>query len=155
MKDYKILFGYAALIFSIGFLIRSIAPSHAFPSGPQISMGTNPIMSFGGDISGSTSTLLTTSGQPFIVTDIVLTTAGSGNCTSKISLVDASNTVLAKYSLRNFFDSGSVVDSVITPQIVQHGYTSGIFIESNNSLGIVENGNCDTQYSLSGYFAHP
>ena len=55
MKDYKVLFGYAAILLSIGFVIRSIAFAYAFPSGPNVSMGSNPIENIYGNKSGGGS----------------------------------------------------------------------------------------------------
>ena len=47
MKDYKPLFGYAAILFGLSFLVRSFMPAYAF-NGPSVSMGSNPIKSFYG-----------------------------------------------------------------------------------------------------------
>ena len=44
MNDYKSLFGYAAILFGIGFLVKSIDQAYASPSGPNINMGSNRIM---------------------------------------------------------------------------------------------------------------
>ena len=71
MKDYKQLFGYAAILFGIGFVIRSFMPAYAF-NGPTVSMGSNPIENFydaqymGG---GASMTVFTnTSSSSFIIT---------------------------------------------------------------------------------------
>ena len=50
MKDYKQLFGYAAILFGIGFVIRSFMPAYAL-DGPTVSMGSNPVASFAGEAS--------------------------------------------------------------------------------------------------------
>ena len=65
MKDYKQLFGYAAIIVASGFFIRSFQPAYAI-NGPNISMGSNPIENFG----GYGTIVSNTSGRDFIVTDI-------------------------------------------------------------------------------------
>ena len=49
MKDYKILFGYAAVLLSIGFVVRSITFAYAYPTGPNVSMGSNPQFSIFSD----------------------------------------------------------------------------------------------------------
>ena len=41
MIDHKQLFGLAAILFSLGFLLRSFLPAHAF-NGPNISLESNP-----------------------------------------------------------------------------------------------------------------
>ena len=45
MTDYKQLFGYAALLFGMGFFVRSFLPAHAF-NGPNLSQGSNPYFNF-------------------------------------------------------------------------------------------------------------
>ena len=45
MQNYKTLFGYAAILFGLGFLVRSFMPAHAF-NGPTVSTGANPIKNF-------------------------------------------------------------------------------------------------------------
>ena len=65
MKDYKQLFGYAAILFGIGFVIRSFVPAYAY-NGPNISLGSNPIEHF----SGSGTVFSNTSGRDFIITDV-------------------------------------------------------------------------------------
>ena len=43
MKDYKILFGYAIVLLSIGFVIRSITFAYAYPTVPKCKYtGSNP-----------------------------------------------------------------------------------------------------------------
>ncbi|MEC7987057.1 MAG: hypothetical protein VX278_17945 [Myxococcota bacterium] len=65
MKDYKTLFGYAAIIMACTLFVRSFQPAHAI-NGPNISMGSNPIANVGGY-----GTIFTnTSGRDFIVTDV-------------------------------------------------------------------------------------
>ena len=65
MKEYKQLFGIAAIIMAIGFFVRSFQPAHAL-NGTNISMGSNPIE----DFSGYGSIFTNTSGHDFIITDI-------------------------------------------------------------------------------------
>ena len=45
MKDYKQILGYAALLFGMGFFLRSFLPAHAF-NGPNLSTGSNPYFNF-------------------------------------------------------------------------------------------------------------
>ena len=71
MKDNKQLFGYAAIIMAIGFLVRSFMPAYAF-NGPTVSMGSNPIKNFYGVnriTAGSRVTIFSnTSSSDFIIT---------------------------------------------------------------------------------------
>ena len=45
------------LLFGLGYCIQSIASAFAFPSGPSVSMGSNPIESFYGSTSNGTLNL--------------------------------------------------------------------------------------------------
>ena len=71
MNDYKQLFGYAAILFGIGFVIRSFMPAYAF-NGPSISAGANPIQNFYGVnriTAGARVTIFSnTSSSDFIIT---------------------------------------------------------------------------------------
>ena len=49
MLDYKQLFGLSAILFGLGFFIKSVTVAHAIPSGPIVSLGVNPIQSWGGE----------------------------------------------------------------------------------------------------------
>ena len=64
---HKIIFSIAALIASIALLISSIADSFAYPQGPNVSLGSNPIVSFYCDNAGYTIP----SGQDLIITDFI------------------------------------------------------------------------------------
>ena len=50
---YKNLFGVASVISSIGFLIWSIGQATAFPQGPSVNLGTNPIENLYGTVAVS------------------------------------------------------------------------------------------------------
>ena len=63
------LFGIAAIIASIGFLISSIGDGFAYPQGPNISLGSNPIVSF--YCASGTVAYTVPSGQSFIITDFL------------------------------------------------------------------------------------
>ena len=71
--DYRNLFGIAAIILSATAFVRSFNSAHAFPQGPNVNMGFNPIESFAGEINNSSQTLLTTTAAPFVISDLILT----------------------------------------------------------------------------------
>jgi len=64
---HKLIFSISSLIFALGFLISSIGDSFAYPQGPNISMGSNPIVSF--DCNGNGYTVPSTS--DYIMTDFL------------------------------------------------------------------------------------
>jgi len=68
--DYRNLFGIAAIILSGAVFVHSLKSANAFPQGPNVSMGSNPIESFYGcTISGATI-FTNTSNYNFIITDV-------------------------------------------------------------------------------------
>ena len=69
MFDYKQLFGFAAILFGIGFILQSIMPARAISMGPSVSMGSNPV--FAVQASGQSGTLFTNNtSSPAIITDL-------------------------------------------------------------------------------------
>ena len=74
MNDYKQLFGYAAIIMAVGFLVRSFMPAYAF-NGPTVSMGSNPNEHYSG--TGSSTIYTNNTTETFIVTDIIYYSYGS------------------------------------------------------------------------------
>ena len=63
------LFGIAAIIASIAYLISSIGNSFAYPQGPNVSLGSNPIVSFycaSGNVAYTVP-----SGQSLVITDFI------------------------------------------------------------------------------------
>ena len=65
----KNLFGIAAVISSVGFLIWSVGQATAFPQSPNVSLGSNPIVSFY-CYSNNTYTYTVPAGVHLIITDI-------------------------------------------------------------------------------------
>ena len=73
MKDYRVLFGYAAILMALGFFVRSFLPANAY-NGPMVHTGENPSRSFYGLASQSSyADLLTTSSdEVFVITSCYL-----------------------------------------------------------------------------------
>ena len=69
MKDYRILFGYAAILLALSFFVRSFSPANAY-NGSMVKSGENPSRSFYGTVSQSSNLdILTTDvDEVFIVT---------------------------------------------------------------------------------------
>ena len=64
---HKTILSLAALVASFALLIFSIGDSFAYPQGPNVSLGSNPIISFQCGSSGYT----VPNGQDFIITDFI------------------------------------------------------------------------------------
>ena len=70
--DYKKLFGYAAILFGLGFFVRSFLPAYAY-NGPNTSMGSNPIDHATAICSNLSSSLIFSNSttSTFVVTEVI------------------------------------------------------------------------------------
>ena len=64
---HKNILSFSVLIASIAFFISSIADSFAYPQGPNISTGSNPIVSFNCNSAGYT----VPTNSDYIITDFI------------------------------------------------------------------------------------
>ena len=128
MNDYKQLFGYAAILFGIGFVIRSFMPAYAF-NGPHVSTGSNPIEFAAVNCDNSTNMTIFTNGtsQDFVVTDVW---AGDGT----VNLL---------------------VDNTIIMEGVNTSYTleSGLKLGSGSKISCSDTGG-SAHVVISGYYSH-
>ena len=139
MRDYKVLFGYAAIIFSVGFLMRSIDMAYASPTGPNTSLGSNPSVVYsGGNTSGNVLLETIPSNKILILTDFTFqNTSSSGG----------------SVYIRNA--SGDITMFYVTGYESKHiSRNTGIPLEPNSELFIDVYGG-SIQYTITGYYAHP
>ena len=92
MTFNKNLFGIAAVIMALGFFVRSFQQAHAV-SGPSVSLGSNPIKSWGYDVTASSNKTVETFTSDFVVTDFSVAPYNSTNC--KLALTTQNTGVLA------------------------------------------------------------
>ena len=130
--DYRSLFGIGFIVFSIGYLVQSLQPANAYPQGPNISMGSNPIASFNVGCSNSSPNIMSTANAIFIITDIIVS---DGYSTGGITL---------KLNGTNWVNFGEGVEI---------GLQSGLPVPTNSTV------DCYTSYGrdvvISGYYTHP
>jgi hypothetical protein len=140
MTDYKNLFGYAAILFAVGFVIRSIAVAYAVPSGPSVSYGNIPYQSFAGSLSANTyaDLLIIPSDQIFIVTSCISSTYNSDQY--GILYEDATNKSGAGCYSEGALRNGHA------HVVIQPGTTLKL---KNNHYSYT------THYYVEGYYAHP
>ena len=135
MND-KTLFGIAAIIASVGFLLQSISAAGAY--GPIISMGSNANFAVYYSSYQSGTVFTNNSSMTAIITDISVTSSTYG-CTRRLSISNSTD----EFSITNV-GSDSKVSSL----------TSGIEIPAGESLTTTGGTYCQ-DLSLSGYYAHP
>ena len=157
--DYRNLLGTAAIILSGAVFVHSLSSANAFPQGPNLSLGSNPVFSFGGTVSNGTSTLFSApADQIMVVTDLLLS-MNSDHCTSDVTLSTSSGSSLAAIDLYsrviNSSHSNNHRAAYNPATLISHTFASGLPIPTNESLEIAENGACNVAYTVSGYYAHP
>jgi hypothetical protein len=152
--NHQNLFGIAAIIFSGAIFVHSLKSANAFPQGPSVSYGGNPLFSQGGTISNSTSSIFTApSDQIMVVTDLLLS-MNSDDCQSFLDIT-LSGTSLGSFKLHSnlHYDGDKAAQS--QPSTIQHAFNSGISVPVGETLEITETGSCSVAYTLSGYYAQP
>ena len=131
--DYRNIFAVAAVIFASGYFVRSFQSAYAFPQGPNVSLGSNPISSFTGMCDSNTSNqLMSTGNDVFIITDVVV---GDGSYSYNADLqINGSAFV-------TFAENSS------------QSYSTGFMVGSNSTVS------CFSHYSkritINGYYAQP
>lgn len=128
MKDWKQLMGIAAILFGIGFVVRSFQPAYAL-NGPSVSMGSNPIEHHYTVCNGQNNgaILLTNNNtSDFIITDIMVT---NQSFSLKIDGQDIAHL--------------SAMEGV-------HNFVSGLKVISDQVLSCWGNSNI----TIAGYYAH-
>jgi hypothetical protein len=144
MKDYRVLFGYAAILLSIGFVIRSITFAYAYPTGPNVSMGSNPIENFYGfdGISGQSNNTIFTSTSLFIITQFL------SNNNDWCGLQIDGQSVFNHYNNSLGLERTNSYSSFKGTIVVSAGSTVSI-----KNLHPSSQMNC--AYYLEGYYTHP
>lgn len=139
MFDYKQLFGFAAILFGIGFILQSILPANAIPMGPNVSLGTNPV--FSTHATGYSGTLFTNNtSSTVIITDLVV-----------ISYYDCMMT----FSVSNNGDSFQLITDSSFGDTGIISLSSGLKIPAGETLSFSgSNSSYCAGASASGYYAH-
>ena len=131
-KITQILLAFAAIIFSSGYFLRSFQPAQAYPQGPNVSFGSNPIVAFSSNCNNSSATITTTGNEVLIITDIIV---GNGS-----------------------YDEGATLrlngnDWMSFPEVTTQSFNSGFPVPPNSTLS------CYAYYGksivISGYYTHP
>ena len=125
-------------------MIRSITFAYAYPTGPSVSMGSNPLVVINGT---KTSGVIHTvpSDKILVVKDIYIRNNSSYSPTFTIS-----SDVIGKLLVEKFEN-----DSRVNNNSKLFSYSSGIRIEQNTELSISSNTNTSFDYLITGYYAHP
>ena len=138
----------ASLAMGLGFSLAS-SPAVGYPAGAAISTGSNPLWTYGGEVStgGVGVTVFTApADQDMVLTDISLSTDYDFDIAPSLLLDDGTE---LGYWVINGMRSASH-----TAAPVHMSMNSGIRIPQGRSLQINSGGSV-LRYSLSGYYAQP
>ncbi len=144
-------------------LTLSLVSSDAvgYPAGAAVSLGANPIVSYGGAvITGATDTLFTApSDSDVIVTDVFLSADNTSNSCKTMQAIHLrldDGTELGRYTVGMDYWGGS------GHQPVHASYTSGIRVPAGRSLEAWSQdrfsyscAGIQVDYAISGYLAQP
>ena len=130
-------------------------PAQAIPQ--SVSVGSNPLLSWAGQLTYSSNTTAGTapSGQDVVLTDIILTTASfCGAHGYDVTLTTSSGTRIGQFRMSSLqaSQSGHYVSNVIA------NLNSGLLVPAGESLNIATTHgyqDCKLNYTLSGYLAQP
>ena len=149
------LMGAMGALFLVCIGWWSSQPAQAIPQ--SISVGSNPLLSWAGQLTYSSSGTAGTAptGQDVVLTDIILTTASfCGAHGYDVTLTTSSGNLIGQFRLssQQASQSGHYVSNVIAH------LKSGLLVPAGESLSIATNHvyqDCKLNYTLSGYLAQP
>ena len=152
-KNMGILIGFMGI--ALGWWLAQ--PAQALPQPSSVSTGSNPYFALAGQLSYGSSASLggPPLGSDWVLTDVVLTTASlCGPNGFDVTLTSSSGAVLGKFRLSSQYatQSGNYQSNVVV------NFSSGLPIPNGETLTISTNSSysdCYTNYTLSGYQAHP
>lgn len=146
--DYRSLFGIAAIILSGAVFMHSLNSANAFPQGPNVSTGSNPIESWAGSWDSGYQTVGTVS-QDFIITDFIL----SGTATNCIVTLTSnpsdhsSQYVIATGAFYNYtYNNGN--------SQFNGNFNSGIRVPAGTTIHAYANKSGNCLFNITGYYTH-
>jgi len=147
--DYRNILAFAVLLLCGAIFLHSLNTANAFPSGPNVSLGSNPIQSWAGRSYTGWVTLGTLQ-QDFIITDLLVSGTGQ-SCTATISNqnTDSYSSVLFSGSYKSFNQNWRQGNSQFNGNL-----RSGVRVNAGETLyaSIEADGTCN--YIVSGYYTH-
>ena len=144
----KNLFGISTLIMSIAFLIWSIGETFAYPQGPNVSLGSNPIVTIHCESGSSALSTYPNMDNPYVVPagyDYIVTDFGAHPSQTKTKLM-----VNDGNGAKSLFEASSVT-GYQAGSITAGTFNTGIKIPSGSVVYCTESAGGGM---FSGYLAH-
>jgi hypothetical protein len=136
---------------SVVALIPTVAVGHG--AGPFVSMGSNPVHSYGGNVptSGVVDVMTATEG-PFLIQDWMVTGAVGGTyCNSAVQLKVDGTVVAQARMVAGLRDYGRTH----TPTVITHRFESGVPVPAGAALQITNQGSCTVDFTIAGRTVAP
>jgi len=140
----------ATLAIGLGYALSS-AEAVGYPAGAAVSMGSNPLWSYGGSISGGESVELEVAAgdQSMIVTDILLSASCNGCNVNAQVYSDAKQ--IGEARIYAYATGGNYSSS---PRSIGHSFSSGLVVRPGETLRL-HAATDGFAYAISGYYAQP
>ena len=126
------LIGLALLIASAGYSYQSLQHANAYPQGPNVGLGSNPVEAFSFNCSSNSPQAFTTGNEMFIITDVIV--------------ADGTSTGTATLLL-----NGS--DWLPFPEASVQSFNSGYPVPPNSTLSCIAY--YPKRMAVAGYYAQP
>jgi hypothetical protein len=125
LMDYRNILAFSILILTLGYTWSNFQAANAFPQGPNVSMGSNPINQAYKYCNALTNEAMLTnsSSQDFIVTDIIVTNGTADILIDGNTIINVSGHIAFQTGLKIL--SGSTVSCTDTgsyPRVTITGY---------------------------------
>ena len=147
--DYRNILATGFLLLCGSVFVHSLKSANAFPQGPNVSMGSNPIESWSGQIGSDGWYTLDTFQDDFIITDFSISAQHSCNFqlhNSQSNSYTSTGAIASGY----FYQSSGQGQSSYS-----HRFASGMKIPAGTTVYMyVNRGNDYCHYNISGYYTH-
>ena len=133
------LIGISAILASLAILVWSIGETFAYPQGPNVSYGSNPVFTRSATGNSNVTLFTNNTNSVAIITDLTVTGPYNYACTALFSVTNNNDS----YRLRNHHIGSTSIS-----------LQAGLPVPAGESL--IMNGNtsyCESS-SVSGYYAH-
>ena len=138
--------GLAICLGATGAMALLPTTAIGYPAGSAVSMGSNPVQSWGGTTS-SDVVLSAPSDQDLVITDVHLSC--NYMCETRVELQRSDSSMVGMFWISGGY--GSSYDS----QSVEQMFSSGLRIPAGQSLSLYSSSGSSVAYMFSGYQAQP
>ncbi len=138
--------GLAICLGATGAMALLPTAAIGYPAGSSVSLGSNPVQSWGGTTS-SAAVLTAPSDHDLVITDVHLSC--NYMCETRVELVRSDGATVGMFWVSGGY--GSSYDSLA----IQQMFSSGLRIAAGQSMNLTSSSGASVAYTFSGYHAQP